>query len=328
MVKLKTFSRRITFGFLTSVFLWGIIFLSGCYNSRALPVVVNSDNKVEFSLTELAAEVEKSVVQLNYLAVYKQYRFQPEDEISEADLADKKSLQKFKPDFIRQPSSGTATAISADKNEIILLSTLHIVDYPEVIIHRYPNSNFIKTYSAMYDYSLKFGRIEEEWIEELARDKTNDLIMYRVKTKGHDVNAIKMEFAKNSLIKMGTEAYILGYPLGNKLLTSAIITPSQYNESIFLLDANFNHGYSGGLVFGYLKDSDKPQILGLATSTSASYINVLIPESALNEIDLLEDEYKGMVRVRKEEKLNYGVTMMVSGEVVRKFVENPLNKNL
>lgn len=325
MVKLKIFSRRVAFGLLMSTFFMGIMFIPGCYSARKIPVVVHSDRKIRFSLTDLAAEVDKSVVQLNYLAVYKQYRFKQEDEIREADLEKKEQLKKYKPDYIRQPSSGTATAISVIRDEIILLSTLHIIDYPKLIIHRFPNSDFIKTYSIMDDYSIKFGRIEEDWIEEISRDKSNDLILYRVKASGHELSGIKMDFAKKSLIKMGTGAYILGYPLGNKLLTSAIVTPSEFNDSILLLDANFNHGYSGGLVFGFLEESNQPKILGLATSTSASYLNVLVPESDENEIDLLEDEYVGTMRVKKVEKLNYGVTMLVSGEVVKSFVERALN---
>jgi len=325
MVKLKTFSRRVAFGLLTSAFLLGILFFQGCYNSGSVPVITNSDNKIEFSLTELAAEVEKSVVQLNYLAVYKQYRFSLEDEISEADLQNKKKIKQFKPDYIRQPSSGTATVIASRRDELTLVSTLHIVDYPKLIIHRFPESDFIKTYSIMDDYTLKFSKIEEERVEEIARDNINDLVLYRVKTIEHELVKTWMRFADNSLIKMGSEAFVLGYPLGNKLLTSAIITPSKYNDSILLLDANFNHGFSGGLVFGFLDNSSHPQILGLATSTSASYLNLLVPDSDLNEIDLLEDEYSGTVRVKKEEKLNYGVTMVVSGEVVQEFVQKSLD---
>jgi hypothetical protein len=109
------------------------------------------------------------------------------------------------------------------------------------------------------------------------------------------------------------------------MITRGIVSkPIQRNDDIFLIDASFNEGFSGGVVLAIKDGVPNFELVGLGKSASASYENILVPEEKEYEKRYNEDvPYEGEVYVTRKREVNYGITRAISSNAIVKFY----NKN-
>jgi len=124
----------------------------------------------------------------------------------------------------------------------------------------------------------------------------------------------------------GSRVYIIGYPLGNLMVTDGMVSKHRNGTGgKFLLDASFNKGISGSPVLAKRHSSPYFELVGMATSASAKSIEYLKPAESKEVIQSTEN-YTGSMVVDRERIINYGVTYSVTIDRIQKFLKS--NKDL
>jgi S1-C subfamily serine protease len=173
------------------------------------------------------------------------------------------------------------------------------------------------------------GLPDGEEVEIIAKDKKNDiaLLRKRVSTPAQPLTVLNYPIGKAKDLEWGTVVYTMGYPIGNLMVTRAIVSkPSKNGNGMFLTDALFNHGISGSPVLALRDGVPNFEWVGMASSSSAQSIHYLKPSEDTPLFIAPDSPYSGETFVVRKKSINYGVTFSVRIEDIVKFLSN--NKKL
>jgi len=316
-----------------------IFLLSSCrtYTYKAImPSLSDGKYDTEFpykTCSKQIGEIAKSVKKLHCIAEYKTYIFQKESDIT-IDKITKKCLRRK--DVIKKFDSesviGTATIIYHGNGRIGLISSAHVVNYPDTIIGYYEDerkdistiiqSFSIKTRQLNYVRDLPISKN----LEILAMDSDLDIVLLGQETdpsKSREVHVFEYPVGNSDELEWGSFVYIMGYPSGYQMITRGIVSiPGGANKKNFLIDALFNKGISGGIVLAIKDGVPNFELVGLAKSVAANYENVLIPEEESYQKKYNPSiTYDGNVFVKVRKKINYGITYSVASNSIKEFIE-------
>jgi S1-C subfamily serine protease len=121
----------------------------------------------------------------------------------------------------------------------------------------------------------------------------------------------------------GTFVYIIGYPRGEKMVTSAIVSqPTREKKSTFVIDAVFNRGFSGGIVLALRDGVPNFEFVGMAKSVPAETKYYLAPDKSYKLLESsLEEVYTGKSRIETHENIYYGITYAVTINKIAEFID-------
>ncbi len=110
------------------------------------------------------------------------------------------------------------------------------------------------------------------------------------------------------------------------MVTKGIVSKAARNNNVFLIDALFNKGFSGGIVLAVRDGVPNFEIVGMIQSASATYKNILIPNKKSHEnIYSIGEEYSGEVYAEIDKRINYGITYATSIETIVDFYKSKRN---
>jgi hypothetical protein len=279
---------------------------------------------------------------LSYIAYYKAYIFSEEQNVKYSDI-DKITIKKLAKEiqFFNESVSGTATIMYYDSENVGLLTCAHIGNYPDTVVTYFNPEIEDKTVKQI---SIKVR--DHYFVNELpgtgdydviVSDKKRDLAILRKKvTKDpfQKIKPLKYPIGNSENLELGNFVYIIGYPMGHKMITRGIVSNTRDNKSSsFLIDALFNRGFSGGIILAIRDGVPNFELVGLAKSVSARNEYLLTPSINGNKEYHPNFPYDGDTYVKRFEGINYGITYTISTEDIRNFIienmsvlkENELN---
>jgi hypothetical protein len=296
-----------------------------------------SDGKYdsEFPYRNCSAQLEEiagSLVKMNVLVFYNTYSFSPEPGMSLTGIRKADNLEETASsvNVFSESVSGTAIIIDISGQKAAYLSCAHIVDYPDTVISYYeaPFDNIVQAVAikARQQNSVS-TRLMSGDPEILAIDTENDIAILGSTFEGSypdGLGAFKFPMGRSEELEWGSFVYIMGYPLGNAMITRAIVSdPGRIRKGSFLIDAVFNRGFSGSPVIAVRDGVPNFEIVGMVKSSAAEQKQYLIPEidNEPGRISL-DENYEGNIRVSTENEIRYGITYSITTDALRSFYRN------
>jgi len=332
----KKLSNQIVF--ITALIYIGL--LAGCTTTEEISAnreISNADNKynTEFPGKDLPKELEyisKTVKKLDCLAFYMTYVFPSVNNLKMNSLSDSVLRNLSINNSVNNQSvSGTAMVIYNDGKRLGLLTCAHVIDFPDTIITRYENGK-----GAIQSVSVKIR--QQNFVRDLpagsdikilAKDINDDIAFIGKTLDNEGVYQAVLNYPAGNTkdLQWGSEVYVMGYPIGNLMVTRAIVSdPDKADKGRFLTDAMYNRGISGSPVFAIRDGLPNFELVGMASSASAKQIYYVKPGKEEPEYINPEVPYTGDLYVDSYKDIKYGVTFNVSIEGINAFLKD--NKNV
>jgi len=311
-----------------------VVFFTSCRSytyKTVFPTLSDGKYDTEFpyrTCSDQISKIAKSVKKIHCIAEYKTYII-PKERKATKEMINKKFLRSkgIIKKFDSESVIGTATIIFYDQKKIGLLTSAHIVNYPDTIYSYYENNDekYIHTFSIKVR-QLNYVRdlpITQN-LEILAIDNVLDVAIMGQKidpSKIKEVHVFDYPIGNSDELEWGSFVYIMGYPSGYQMITRGIVsTPGGKYKKNFLIDALFNKGISGGIVLAIKDGVPNFELVGMAKSVAASYENILIPEEESHVKRYNPNTpYTGNVFVKVKKEINYGITYSVASNSIKNF---------
>jgi len=279
-------------------------------------------------------EISNSVKMLNYVAYYKAHIFSENQNIRKSNINSDLLKRNSEQLYFNETVSGTATIVYFDERNVGLLTCAHIGNYPDTVYTYFetPDGNKI---DLIQQVAIKVR--ENYFVNEIpgsnefkviASDKSRDLAFLAKNTerdKFQQIKRFKYPIGESKNLELGSFVYIIGYPMGHKMITKGIVSNTRDDKSdSFLIDALFNRGFSGGIILAIKDGVPNFELVGIAKSVSAKMDYFLAPSSINGGIAYSpNDVYRGNIYLKKHENINYGITYTIStAEIIKFFKEN------
>jgi len=321
-----------------------ILFVLGCaptvYQTK-LHTDINNKYDTEFPYRDsspILTTVSQTIHRISSIAFYEAYIYGRNSKVKLSDINGKNlksnAIEKI---FFNKTSSGTATVIYSANRKLALLTCDHIVDYPDTIISYWADkkgvfTNFVKSISLKKNeniYAVGFPELGK--LSLIASDSEVDLailgITFSIDYPGK-FPALSIPIGYANQLDWGSFVYMFGFPINYKMVSHAIVSrPNYKNRGEFLIDGVVNRGFSGGLVMAVRNGIPNLELVGIIRSVPRDLKNILQPEVLKNnkQYDPLVP-YKGDVYANVNEKINYGITKVISTESIAKFLVRNRNK--
>lgn len=282
------------------------------------------------SAADELGKISRSVKKIYCLVEYDTYQFRETDGVNPGilRLSDLKQIATGKR-FFNESVHGSAIVLKNDDQRIVVLTSAHVVNYPDTIYSFYLDHNGRKT-NILESISIKRKQDNlirnlpgEGALEIVAIDNELDVALLAGTFTGEIDGFPVLPYppGKASDLEWGSFVYIFGYPAGHQMVTHGIVSnpvPTRNNE--FIIDASFNTGISGGAVLAIRDGIPSFELVGIAKSVSAKYSNVLRPEKKLH-IEKYNPNipYRGELFVDMKKEINQGVTFTVSVDAILDF---------
>ena len=311
-----------------------VLLFQGCttYKTPVESKTVAHDNKYDSELSNESISdgleyVFSTVKKLNIVAFYMTYEFPPgaitdKSKLIKGNLIIKASSTNMSSESV----SGTASIIYYNDLLVGMLTCNHIIGFPDTIIDWYRSkAQGVRSLSVkMKQKNFVSGLPNGDDVTVVARDAKNDIafLKQKVEMTGTNISVLDLPLGKSNDLVWGSKVYILGYPLGNQMVTSAMVSkPKSKSASKFLMDAVFNKGISGSPVIAIRDGVPNFEFVGMASSTSAKSIYYLKPGDVKDYMQS-DEPFVGDVVLGHERMINYGVTYAVTVDEIKRFLRS------
>ena len=317
------------------IFLWFAFVLVSCKSNEPVTSAAYTGNEKYISgfpsgnVSGQLEDMSEVVKKLDCLAFYMTYIF-PEGSMFNKDSLANKDINKVSSgsSISNKSVSGTATMVYYDGKVLGMLTCAHVVDFADTIYNWYDENHTklssvsVKLRQQNYVAGLPGGNA----IEIVAMDKKSDIAILRKELAPHMENPQVLSMnsiGKTKDLAWGTFVYIMGYPLGNLMVTRAIISnPGKAKGDVFLTDALYNKGISGSPVFAMREGADRLEWVGMARSAFVDHIVYLKPDEKYLEVIDTERPYEGNRYVDQSTRINYGITYSVTTDAILRFFKS------
>lgn len=340
------FSRKKNIEFMCGIFSLAVAAgaICSCVSTpRPVPVYQPQDDKYTSAhpsreVSAKLSRIQNSVQRIISTVGYSVYYFN-DKRIAKTEVSDE-SLSSFSTRSVTVNQSNAGTAISVLQNEdyTLLLTAYHIIASPDTVVTFVKNGNvpdrtFIKSMSIKKsDEIFLFNSGSLIKLEMIAADPFKDLALLIAPNVNYDYDAPPLQLqtgtAKN--LQLGTFIFVLGFPLGNPMVTSGIVSAPDYDmRGGFLTDALFNHGISGGLIIASNDGYDSFEWVGMSSTASVNEQFFLVPDPIEQQFYSDFDVYADSVYIDQKSFINYGVSRAISIERILEFLyenEDLLNR--
>lgn len=272
----------------------------------------------------------KSVKKISTIAYYTTYYFAPEQKIisNQVPTLDLEA-ESIDQGFFNESSSGTATILQYDFNRIAVLTCAHVGNYSDTILTHFDSEELqsllasvsVKTRSEFFVNEIPGG----DKLKLLAEDKSTDLALYGrqyAAPRKRELSNFPYQLGNDRDMNWGVFVYLAGFPMGIKTVSTGIVSqPRGIRKGTFMIDANFNPGFSGGVVLSLRSGSNTFEWVGLVKSVSATTYYYLKPDvQNIKEPNRLKP-YEGPIYLERVSDINYGITYAISAETIRTFLK-------
>ncbi len=230
-----------------------------------------------------------------------------------------------------ESSGGTAIILDKNNNRSLLITCEHTVSFPDTIITYYegddiPEETFIESISIKKnETSLVYSSFELKPFEVLATNRRSDLALLSVELEQSgnlDLYPLSIKAGNSDFLQLGSFLYILGFPKSYAMVTRGLASSSEsWNDRFFITDATFNPGISGGLILATNDNYNSFQWVGMASSSTASRENVLVPRPGGDNYSRVTKPYSDSIFVEQKTRINYGITQAIPINQVKDFLE-------
>ncbi|MFP4546705.1 MAG: serine protease [Fidelibacterota bacterium] len=289
-------------------------------------IVEDGQYDTEFPHRNCAAElsnISNTTKMLTCVGYYTEYQFSLENQFT---LQDIKIDEAVKTVSFNNNSTGTATIIHKENNQVAMLTCAHIVNVPEKIITYFekPYDNYIASISFLTKKMIYCSEIATEDIEILVLDDKIDIAILGAKTSetSNLIPVLDYPVGNTKQLNWGSFVYLFGFPRGYKMISHGITSFSKPRpEQYFYADSPFNRGFSGGLVIGILDGVPNFEVIGIATSAAAEFYQYLSPRvnNEAEDFKVTFEPYEGEIFTKKLEMIMYGVTQITSINAITGF---------
>lgn len=283
-------------------------------------------------VTEELKKAQQSVVRIFSTAFYDNYSFDEQyitlDDIKTNDPKD------ISADYFSSEESSAGTSIILDQNDTnsLLITCEHTVSYPDTAITYYegeevPPQTYIESISIKRrQNNLVFLGQNLASYEVISTDKRLDLALINLEfglDKNLDQHKLMTKIGDSDALQLGSFLYILGFPKGYPMITKGLASSSEsWNDRFFITDATFNPGISGGLILASKDNFNSFEWIGMASSSSATRENVLVPRPVSDEYSRATRPYSDSVFVQRQTRINYGITQAVPANKIKEFLRD------
>ena len=286
--------------------------------------------------SEQLEEISNSIKMLNYIAYYKAYLFSEHQNVIQSDINNKVLTDKAIDEiYFNETVSGTATIVFYDGAKVGLLTCAHIGDYPDTVLTYY-ESPTDQSPPIIQQMAIKVR--EHYFVNEIpgdadfevvVSDKKRDLALLSKKAVNDPndpfqrIKPFKYPLGESGKLELGSFVYIIGYPMGHKMITKGIVSNTRDKKSdSFLIDALFNRGFSGGVILAIRDGVPNFELVGMAKSVSAKNQYFLTPAQADVQLEINPNSpYNGDIHIKKFVSVNYGITYTISTNEIIKFLK-------
>jgi S1-C subfamily serine protease len=271
-------------------------------------------------------KISQSIYRLNIIAFYASYTFDRSAHITLGKFK-KGNVDNYAVSHTVSDHSvlGTASVVYVDNDKAALLTCAHVVSSPDTVITYFPDSSgIIRNISIKIKQKNYVVGLNNPNLKLIATDDVHDLVLLKATIyPEEEVRVMPFPVGKSSDLDWGTFIYVMGFPHGQKMAGSGIVSKSENNkDGFFLTNAIFNRGISGGPVFALRGSSQNFEWVGIARSSSVSDIFYLEPDINNTKIYSKSEPYVGELLINKKKVINYGVTFSVSMKEIIRFVRS------
>lgn len=285
------------------------------------------------SSSEQLEQISNTTKLINCIAFYESHVFEVGHHITNEKISDE-TIEKYASQQIRytNSSSGTATVIYAEENKVALLTTAHILDFPDTVITYYATPDGRET---PYIQSLSVKKRQSNYVADFPEGGELGIILMDADT---DIAIVGRRFeqtfttaypvfeyptGKAAELDWGSFVYVFGYPSNYKMISKGIVSsPNRNGKGSFLLDATFSRGYSGGIVLAIRDGVPNFELVGLVRAVPAVNEYILTPSSeALQKGYNPLLPYTGDPYVTKKTNITYGITKVISIEEILEYLK-------
>lgn len=325
--------------FVSFLFLFAAITFLSCSSSNiykeAYPLLIDGRYDSEFpykSCSEQLEEISESIKFINVIAYYKVYFINEQFKIKRGELND--SLMRIASTHqgsTERAAAGTGLVFYNENSKIALLTCAHVVSFEDTMYSF--TSDSVGNYTPYIDGVLIKQRQdifvpdlpEGGHLDILEMDKDLDVAILGKKFERETIFPVakfNYPFGKAKELEWGSFVYVLGYPMGYKTLTKALVSsPNRDKAGSFILDANFNEGFSGGVILAIRDGVPNFEMVGMIKTILADYEYVLRPskEFNYNKHNPLVP-YNGESYVDRRVNIKYGISRAVPIESIMDFI--------
>lgn len=292
-----------------------------------------------YPLRDTSEDLERilqSVKAINVTGVYRTYVFS-EDDAPTASVPHATLLTRaVDTASVHRSRQASAVVVSEADRRLLLLTANHAVHFPDTVIE-YLDDEDGQTPTEAPSRRIRSISVlthRSNWVrgppsmvpfEVLAQDAESDLAFLGVETP-EDLDPGEMRAFPGSAgnpdsLSWGSFVYVVGHPAGFPMVTRGIVSdPGAELTDSFLLDGLWNEGMSGGLVLAVRGAGGELEWIGMARASAATMELRLMPEEgALAEHDPAR-AYEGPLYLEEVRRIQYGVTMAVPMDRIRRFV--------
>lgn len=288
----------------------------------------------EFPQQPISGQLDRiasSVKMLNCVAFYMTYFFKPGNDLTRENCA-WRNLDSLavKAIVTNESVTGTATILYYEPELVGLITCAHIVDFTDTIATSYDSEH-----GGLRSLSIKIkqqnyvtGIPDGSPVEVVAIDLKRDVAFLKKKLNPHQEPLTVLNYPRGQARELdwGCLTYVVGYPLGNLMVTQGIVSnPEKTKTGFFTTDASYNQGISGSPVFALRDGVANMEWVGMASSASATSEFRLLPNLKDAEIMVLGEQFSGEILIDKKKSINYGISYSVAMEEILIFIK--INKN-
>ncbi len=271
--------------------------------------------------------ISLSVYKVNGIAFYTTYFFTKDHSFRRSQLADSLVYREAASQTVTHESTlGTGTVIYFDGNLTALVTCAHVTHFQDTIVRYFPNaSGKVQSVSVKMKQDIFVSGINGKEAQIVVQDLVRDIALLKMKLDSGLSSEIPVKLSypagKASDLRWGTYIYVLGFPMGHKMLTHGLVSMSgKVKKGTFISDAVFNRGISGAPVFAIRDGSPHFEWVGMARSGAMDKLLYLQPDLNKDQTYTQSDNYKGNILVNNIMIINYGLTYSISIEEIIKFV--------
>ena len=320
------------YAFFIILFAW---LLAGC-SRKGIPVekqqnVLSHNGKYDAAppaggVSPALNQIAHSIYKLNVIAFYKSYVFTVDDRITLAAFRNGTAVEKNHAVSITNKSVlGTASVIGSNEQQALFLTCAHVVRFPDTVINYFPDHpGIISSISVKLKQKNYIAGLEYPEAVLLTADTVNDIALLKARhTPEEKLQRIPFRIGNTNELNWGTFVYVMGFPKGQKMVESGIVSkPEKANSPFFLINAVFNRGISGGPVFALRDGANGFEWVGMVKSSPAADIFYLEPAINIQNQYNRAVPYHGTLHINKKKIINYGITFSVSIEEIVKFIKS------
>jgi S1-C subfamily serine protease len=274
----------------------------------------------------------ESVLRLHNSVNYRTYTFDP-DSLPLQSEVNRRGIEALAVDhFIDDhTTAGTGIILSNRNGRTTMLTASHTVSFPDTIWH-YQKTESVLERDRVAAVSVKqnvthflFSDDGIITFELAVNDPRRDLALMMKRWHSEDnPNLVPLKIGPGNAddLEWTDMIYGVGFPKGIRMVTAAMVSNVAISSRrSFILDASFNRGFSGGALFAVRNDGAGLDWVGILSAAHAEQEYYLVPESIRDDDYDPRIEYEGPVYIRRESRINYGITYAVGLEQIKEFFD-------